>query len=137
MNDSAGALLRLNPEEWRAHLGLTNLCLAADMGDAKAAVRHAVAGLKLKENDQWLSTACQRAAEALQAWLSDAGQNDPEGHYLLAIALAQLGPVEEARQFCERGDALFAEQEQQPDDSLNELREEARLAIEAGQESTL
>jgi hypothetical protein len=32
---------------------------------------------------------------------------------------------------------LFAEQEQQPNDSLAELREEARLAIVAGQKSTL
>jgi tetratricopeptide (TPR) repeat protein len=132
--------LRLNPREARAHRELAKVCLAADdtnIGDAKVAVRHAVAGLKLKENDQLYRTVCQRAAEALEVWLSEAGQNDPEGHYLLAIALAQLGRGEEAHEFCRRGEALFDQQEQQPDDSLAELWEEARLAIAAGQESTL
>ena len=132
--------LRLNPIEARAHRELTKVCLAADdtnIGDAKMAVRYAVAGLKLREKDGLFRSACKRAAEALQAWLSEAGQNDPEGHYLLAIALAQLGRDEESQQFWERGEALFDEQAQQPGDSLAELREEARLAIAASQESTL
>jgi tetratricopeptide (TPR) repeat protein len=132
--------LRLNPREARAHRELVKVCLAADdtkIADAKVAVRHAVAGLKLKENDRPFRSACQRAAEALEAWLSEAGQSDAEGHYLLAIALAQLGQDEEASHSWKRGEALFGEQEQQPDDSLAELREEARLAIAASQKSTL
>jgi hypothetical protein len=115
---------------------LAKVCLAADdtnIGDAKLAVRHAVAGLKLRENDRLFRSACKRAAEALEAWLSEAGQSDAEGHYLLAIALAQLGRGEEAHQFWERGEALFGEREKQPDDSLVEVREEARLAIVASQ----
>lgn len=46
-----------------------------------------------------------------------------------SIALAQLERHEEAHQVWKRAEALFAEQEQQPDDSLAESREEARLAM--------